>query len=121
MTDLFPQEPPTTAYSPAFEQCWRVHKVGNKKAAYKAGEKARWTDANWVWLERYLTKRWKEDAKWLEGKYVPHLSSIINQERWTDVYPRKKDPGSGLKVAVVEETHEEAMRKIAIAQAGYKQ
>lgn len=111
MTDLFPKEPPTTKYSRAFEDCWKVHSVGTKKAAWNAGQKADWDDGNWVWLQRYLEKRHKEDAKWIEGKYVPHLSSIINQERWTDPYPKKKDR-TGLKVGIAQETHEEAMRKI---------
>lgn len=89
--DLFPEEPPTTRYSPAFEQCWSVHRVGVKKAAWNAGKKAGWTDAHWTWLRDYLERRHREDAKWKEG-YVLHLSTIINQERWTDEYPRiKKD------------------------------
>ncbi len=90
MTDLFPQEPPTTRYSSAFEAAWRAHPVGNKLRAWKAGEKAGWSDGNWKWLEQYLTKRHKEDVKWLEGIYIPHMSSIINGERWTDTYRKKK-------------------------------
>ena len=114
MTDLFPTEPPTTKYTPAFESCWRVHRVGSKLKAWKAGEKAGWSDGNWLWLEQYLTKRWKDDAKWIEGKYIPHLASIINGERWTDDY--KKISKRYDNTETPEESHEEALRKIQIAQ-----
>ena len=90
MNDLFPEPPKSTRYSQAFEDCWKVHAVGNKKAAWKAGQKAEFGDANWVWLRNYLEKRWREDAKWAEGTYVPHLSTIINGERWDDPYPKIK-------------------------------
>jgi hypothetical protein len=80
--------PKSTQYSIAFERCWSVHRVGNKKAAWKAGNNSNFTDSTWLWLEEYLTHRWKNDERWLEGKYVPHLSSIINQERWDDPYKK---------------------------------
>ena len=117
--DLFPQEPPSTQYSPAFEACWKSHPVGTKKTAWKAGEKNEWSDANWVWLERYLVKRWKEDAKWNEGTYIPHLSSIINGERWTDSYKKLRQYTNGASEEW-SESHEEAMAKIRIAQEAYK-
>ncbi len=90
MSDLFPERPRTSTYTPAFEACWRVHKVGNKKAAYKAGKNAGFRQENWAWLTQYLEQRHKDDAKWIEGKYIPHLSSIINQERWDDPYEKVK-------------------------------
>jgi hypothetical protein len=91
MTELFePKEPPTTSYTPAFERCWRAHPVGVKKTAWKAGIKNEWSSQNWDWLANYLEKRHKEDVKWIEGTYVPHLSSIINGERWTDPYQKVK-------------------------------
>lgn len=100
MTELFPEPPPSTRYSKAFEDCWKVHMVGNKKAAWNAGKKARWTDANWVWLMQYLERRHKDDELWVKGardsktgetkKYIPHLSSIINGERWNDNYKKIK-------------------------------
>lgn len=93
MSELFhvePKEPPTTSYSPAFERCWKVHSVGTKKTAWQAGVKNQWDSSNWEWLTNYLERRHKEDVKWIEGKYVPHLSSIINGERWTDPYQKVK-------------------------------
>ena len=90
MSDMFPSPPPETKYSDAFERCWKVHSVGTKKTAYAAGVKAGWSAGNWAWLERYLECRHKDDEKWLEGTYIPHLSSIINGERWADSYTRKK-------------------------------
>lgn len=80
--------PKSPKYSIAFERCWAIHRVGNKKAAWKAGNNAGFTDSTWLWLEEYLTQRWKNDERWLEGKYVPHLSSIINQARWDDPYKK---------------------------------
>ena len=108
---LPPTEPPSTAYTIAFERCWKVHPKGVKKAAWNAGQKAGWHDGNWRWLEDYLTRRHKDDQKWREGKYIPHLSTFINQERWTDHY-RKVGAGrrGGAQVAI--ESHEEALAKI---------
>ena len=89
MSDLFPVPPPSTKYSQAFEECWKVHRVGDKKKAWKAGLKAGWNDGNWIWLRNYLEKRHREDAKWKEG-YVLHLATIVNGERWFDEYPKIK-------------------------------
>ena len=88
--DLYPQEPPTTKYSAAFERCWKAHPVGVKKTAWNACNKAGFTESNWNWLEDYLIKRHKDDVKWLEGKYVPHLSTFINQERWQETYKKRQ-------------------------------
>ncbi len=85
-----PQEPESTRYTAAFEACWSVHRYGTKLTAWKAGVKKEWTPGNWLWLQEYLEKRHKLDLKWIEGKYIPHLSSIINGERWHDSYQKKK-------------------------------
>ena len=85
-----PQEPESTRYTAAFEACWSVHRYGTKLTAWKAGVKKEFTPANWLWPQEYLEKRHKLDLKWIEGKYIPHLSSIINGERWHDNYPKKK-------------------------------
>ena len=115
--DMFPTPPKTTQYSPAFESCWKVHNVGNKKAAWKAGEKAGFTDSNWLWLENYLKKRHQDDLKWKEGKYVPHLSSIINAERWDDPYKRVTRKVAQWSDEEFSESHDEAMAKIRAANA----
>ena len=117
MSDMFPTPPRSTNYSEAFEKCWKVHAVGNKKAAWKAGEKAGFTEANWIWLRDYLERRHKDDAKWIEGKYVPHMSSIINGERWDDPYKKVSRKRAEWSDAEFQESHEEAERKIAAAQA----
>ena len=115
MSDL--QPPPETKYSAAFERCWKEHRVGTKKTAWKAGEKAEWTDGNWEWLARYLEGRHKDDQKWLEGTYIPHLSSIVNGERWTDPYKRRTvDRWQKANDTEFTETPEEAAAKIAAAQ-----
>lgn len=95
-----PRPPKSTDYSRGFEDCWAVHRVGNKKSAWKAGEKAGFDESQWLWLQNYLERRWKEDVLWVKGardpktgevkKYIPHLSSIINQERWDDPYEKVK-------------------------------
>ena len=109
MTDMFPEEPPTTNYSLAFEKAWKVHPVGTKKAAWLAGKKAGFTEGNWTWLTNYLEKRHKNDVKWLEGKFVPHLSTFINQERWTDNYKRIRMHVGAQTTA---ESHSEALGKL---------
>jgi len=114
MSDMFPSPPPETKYSDAFERCWKVHSVGTKKTAYAAGVKAGWSDGNWAWLEQYLEERHRLDAKWLEGTYIPHLSSIINAERWSDPYARVKK-GRMTESPQHVESHEEAMAKIQAA------
>lgn len=114
-----PQQPPVTQYSRAFETCWSQHEVGTKKTAWNAGKKAGWTDANWLWLAAYLERRHKEDVKWREGKYVPHLSTLINQERWTDVY-KKVGPSRG-SAQSVDESHEEALAKIERKQREWRE
>ena len=116
MSDLFPTPPPQTKYSQAFEKCWKQHSVGTKKSAYNAGIKAGWSDGNWAWLERYLEERHRLDAKWLEGTYIPHLTSIINGERWDDPYARVK-VGRMTESREFKETHEDAMAKIAASNA----
>lgn len=120
--DMFPvkPEPPTTTqYTKAFESCWKVHRVGNKKKAFNAGTKAGFTDAQWLWLENYLKKRHKDDARWIEGRYVPHLSTIINEERWDDAYVRVRGR-SGFSDEGFSETPEQAQQKIAAAQAAFE-
>ena len=87
-----PEPPPTTKYSQAFENCWKEHRVGTKLTAWKAGEKKGFTDSNWAWLENYLRGRHKDDKKWIEGTYIPMLSTLINQERWTDNYQKMNRP-----------------------------
>ena len=102
--------PPTTKYSMAFERAWKAHPVGTKKAAWNAGKKAGFDDENWRWLEDYLATRHKRDEKWREGKFVPHLSTFINNERWEDNYKRisvKYDAP-----AAFNETPEEAKAKM---------
>ncbi len=77
-------------YPREFDRLWRSHKVGVKFNAYKAWLKLG-LDKDHVendWLINYLDKRHKEDAKWVEGKYVPHLSSFLNGRRWEDEYPK---------------------------------
>ena len=111
-----PVMPPLTQYSRAFERCWKAHNVGVKKAAWQAGVKHNWTDSNWAWLEQYLIRRHSDDVKWLEGKYVPHLSSLINQERFDEEnYQRKKpDRWEAANRVDKEITDEEAMEKIRV-------
>ena len=117
-----PQPPPETRYTAAFERCWKQHSVGVKKTAFKAGEKAGWTDSNWDWLALYLERRHKDDVKWLEGTYIPHLSSIINGERWTDPYKRKsKDRWQRANEETQVETPEEIARKISEQQARFEE
>lgn len=117
MSDMYPTPPKTTKYSSAFESCWKVHSIGNKKSAWKAGIKAEFTDSTWAWLENYLIARHKDDAKWIEGKYVPHLSSIINAERWDDRYKRVNRARVQWSDDEFKETPEEAAAKIKMDEA----
>ena len=77
-------------YPREFERVWQEHRFGAKYEGFKAWKKEGF-DKNAEendWLVNYLTRRHKEDVRWLEGKYVPHLSSFINQRRWEDAYQK---------------------------------
>lgn len=69
-------------------------------------------------LEACIKRMHRDRQSWVKG----HVHGPKGLQHWftgrvflNDIdgnYPKKKDPGAGMKVQVVEETHEEAMRKI---------
>ena len=77
-------------YPSWFENLWAAHPVGVKRLAFKAAEKLDLTEEDKEYLVSYLKKRHKEDKKWIEGTYVPHLSTFLNQARWEDGYDKVK-------------------------------
>ena len=77
-------------YPRDFERIWQEHAVGVKKAAFDAWKKQAFTPEENNELIIHLKRRHKDDRKWVEGKYVPHLASFINGRRWEDNYERAK-------------------------------
>ena len=77
-------------YPEAFERIWSIHPVGVKKAGFEAWKRAKFSDDENQELEEYLAKRHRDDAKWCEGTFVPHLSTFLNGRRWEDQYQRVK-------------------------------
>ena len=77
-------------YPREFERVWNEHPVGVKKAAFDAWKKQKFTAEENDELILYLHRRHKDDRKWVERKYVPHLASFLNQRRWEDDYERVK-------------------------------
>ena len=75
-------------YPADFEEIWKRHPVGVKKLGYDAWRKLKLTPAENVELCEYLERRHRDDVKWLEGTFVPHLSSFLNGRRWEDDYKR---------------------------------
>jgi len=72
-----------------FQRLWSAYplKVG-KGAALRAFEKLKPDSEDVDELILHLEERKKYDAKWVEGKYIPHLSSWLNGHRWEDEYQR---------------------------------
>jgi hypothetical protein len=80
-------------YDPAFERFWSEYPVKvNKGAAFKAWEKLKLSPEDVDELVLHIHRRKKDDAKWLEGKFIPHAASFLNGHRWEDVYQRAKKP-----------------------------
>ena len=75
-------------YPADFELIWQVHPVGIKKLGFDAWRKLKLTEAENAELIAHLVQRHKDDVKWLEGKYVCHLSSFLNSRRWEDEYKK---------------------------------
>lgn len=75
-------------YPPDFEALWQAHPVGVKKLGYDAWKKLRLDPAENQELLDHLVQRHKDDEKFLEGKFVPHLSSFLNGRRWEDQYKK---------------------------------
>ena len=79
-------------YPEEYEQLWRAHPVGVKKLGYDAWRKLKLTAEENEELVAYLTQRHRDDAKWREGVYVPHLATFLNQRRWEDTYQKVNAP-----------------------------
>lgn len=90
-------------YPHEFERIWKSHPVGVKKLAFEAWKKQKFTAAENDELVLHLDRRHRDDRKWVEGKYVPHLSTFINQRRWEDDYVRVKRAGGAPKTGVPDE------------------
>ena len=74
-------------YPRAFEKLWRAYPRNEAKgAAFKAFEKLDPTDEDLEFLINHIELRKRRDARWIEGRYVPHLSTWLNQARWDDEY-----------------------------------
>ena len=80
-----------TNYGIRFERLWKEYprKVA-KGAAFKAFEKLNLSDEDVEELVEHVMLRCRVDAKWVEGKYIPHLATFLNQHRWNDEYQRIK-------------------------------
>ena len=75
-------------YPEDFEALWRAHPVGVKKLGYDAWKKLKLDASENSELVAHLVQRHKDDAKWLEGTFVPHLSSFLTGRRWEDEYKK---------------------------------
>jgi hypothetical protein len=79
-------------YPDQFMAIWQAHPVGVKKLGYDAWKKLKLTADENAELVEYLVNRHRDDAKWLQGTYVPHLSTFLNSRRWEDEYERARKP-----------------------------
>jgi hypothetical protein len=77
-------------YPQEFERLWKAHPVGVKKPAFDAWKKLKLTADENAELLTHLQRRHKADVKWIEGKYVPHLSTFLTQRRWEDEYKTQR-------------------------------
>jgi hypothetical protein len=78
-------------YPEGFERFWREYPLKvNKGSAFKAWEKLKLSSEDVDELVLHLHKRKKDDAKWLEGKFIPHASSFLNGHRWEDEYQKAR-------------------------------
>jgi len=79
-------------YPQEFERLWKAHPVGVKKPAFDAWRKLKLTSEETRELTEYLIARHRDDRKWIEGVFVPHLTTFLNQRRWEDEYERVRRP-----------------------------
>jgi len=76
-------------YSHDFERFWREYpRKVNKGAAWKAWQRLKLSSEDVDELVLHLERRKREDAKWIEGKFIPHAASFLNGQRWEDEYER---------------------------------
>lgn len=81
-------------YGYDFERFWKVYPVKvNKGTAFKAFQKLKLSSEDVDELIAHLEERKKKDAKWVEGKYVPHCATFLNGHRWEDEYQKTKPGG----------------------------
>jgi len=76
-------------YGYDFERFWREYpkKVG-KGDAHRAFKQLKLSTEDVNELVLHLERRKREDAKWIEGKYIPNPGTFLRQHRWEDDYPR---------------------------------
>ena len=93
-------ESPETLLAKSFGEVWSLYPVKKSKML---------AERNWFRLDPSLEliktitqdiqQRVKNDRQWIEG-YIPHLSTYLNQQRWTDEIskpretPNNLDPGT---------------------------
>lgn len=76
-------------YGPKFEAFWKAYpRKVNKGAAFKAFEKLKLSSDEVDELVWHIERRKRDDAKWIEGKFIPHAASFLNGHRWLDDYEK---------------------------------
>ena len=83
-------------YSELFEKFWSVYPKGvGKSAAYKAWKKKKLESLADRLIEDVVSRVLQDDA-WKDIKFVPHASTYLNQERWTDEVQKYEAPKRNL-------------------------
>ena len=104
-------------YPHRFEQLWAAYpktKSGSKWTAFEAWWQLDLTEDEALELIAHVERRCKDDAKWLEGKYVPMLSTFLNQRRWDDDYAKVQHRAKSR----IEQANEEFEARYANAERG---
>ena len=85
-----------TAPSGAFEQFWNEYprKVG-KQEAFKVWNKKRLDPIAPTLILDVRTRKTSDDS-WKDKKFIPHASTYLNQERWTDEVQKYEAPKRNL-------------------------
>lgn len=91
-----------------FDQFWAAYpRKEAKPKAYAAFQKI---NPDEELLEKMLSaiERWKASDQWNEdnGRYIPHPTTWLNQQRWNDDPPKKKN-GSVVKQVVVAQQYQQ--------------
>ena len=74
-----------------FEGFWKFYPRGEgRQAAIRAWDRLRPDDALIVEIGRALTAQ-KASPEWMAGIGIPHASTYLNQQRWTDEVRKSVD------------------------------
>lgn len=103
-------------YGYDFERFWKSYpRKVNKGQAYKAFQKLKLSTKDVDELVMHLERRKKDDAKWVEGKFIPHAASFLNGHRWLDDYEKVKRHWSDVSRGTDQSSELAAVRRLGYA------